>query len=88
MRKVEGGLRQLAAWVDEKPVGSRFLIDNRLTLADIAAGSFLGWFALRWADHPSHGKYPQLKQYRDGLEELESFKSTRPSPQTMKDKIV
>lgn len=87
MRKVEGGLRQLAAWVDEKE-HDRFLIGNQLTIADLAACSFLGWFSLRYADHPWKTQYPQLKNYHDGLEEMEYFNNTRPSPQTMKDQVV
>jgi len=87
MRKVEGGLRQLNTWVEQNP-NSKFMIGDRLTLADLAAGSFLGWFSLRYSEHEWTKQYPGLKKYHDGLEELDFFKNTRPSAQTMKDQIV
>jgi glutathione S-transferase len=83
---VDGGLRQLNTWISERK--GQYIIGDRLTLADLAAGAFLGWFAIRWPDHKWKTQYPELKQYHEQLEELEVFKSTRPSPQTMKDKIV
>ncbi|KAK5715741.1 hypothetical protein LTR17_016651 [Elasticomyces elasticus] len=86
MRKVEGGLRQLNTWVDERQ--GQYLIGDRLTIADLAIAAFLGWFAIRWFEHPWQSTYPNLRQYWEGLEELEHFKTTRPSPQTMKDQVV
>ena len=87
MRKLDGGLQALAIWVDEAQ-GSEFLIGNKFGLADIAIGSMLGWFTLRFPDHEWQTKYPQLKAYRDGLEKRKTFAETRPSPQIPKDKIV
>ncbi|KAK4554941.1 hypothetical protein LTR86_008089 [Recurvomyces mirabilis] len=87
MRKVEGGLRQLNTWVEQNS-NSKFMIGDHLTLADLAAGSFLGWFSIRYADYEWAKQYPELKKYHDGLEEMEFFKNTRPSPQTMKDQVV
>ncbi|TKA68931.1 hypothetical protein B0A55_08472 [Friedmanniomyces simplex] len=86
MRKVEGGLRQLATWVDERQ--GQYLIGDRLTIADLAIAAFLGWFAIRWSEHQWQTQYPALKQYWEGLEALHNFKETRPSPQTMKDQVV
>lgn len=51
MRKVEGGLQALASWVDQSSTG-KFLVGDSLTLADVAAGSVLGYMAVRWPDHP------------------------------------
>ncbi|KAK3073188.1 hypothetical protein LTR53_005476, partial [Teratosphaeriaceae sp. CCFEE 6253] len=76
----------LATWVDQRK--GRYLIGDHLTLADIAIIAFLGWFAIRWSEHDWQTQYPALKAYWAELEELEHFKTTRPSPQTMKDKIV
>ncbi|KAF2172079.1 hypothetical protein M409DRAFT_17322 [Zasmidium cellare ATCC 36951] len=87
MRKVEGGLQALATWVDQSSSG-KFLIGDSLTLADVAAGSVLGYMAVRWPDHPWMNKHPQLKKYWEGLDARESFASTRPSPQNIKDQIV
>ncbi|KAF2768804.1 glutathione S-transferase domain-containing protein [Teratosphaeria nubilosa] len=87
MRKADGGLRQLNTWLEQSGSG-KFLIHDRLSLADLAAGSMLGWMAIRWTDHPWRTQYPGLSKYYEGLETLQSFQDTRPSPQTMKDKIV
>lgn len=87
MRKADGGLRTLATWVDR--VGENtFLIGDKLTLADLAAVSLLGWLTVRWPDHQWRITYPQLKRYWEKLEARESFANTRPTPQTMKDQIV
>ncbi|KAK5685065.1 hypothetical protein LTS10_003140 [Elasticomyces elasticus] len=86
MRKVEGGLRQLNTWVEERQ--GQYLVGDRLTIADLAIAAFLGWFAIRWTEHPWQATYPNLRRYWKGLEELEHFKTTRPSPQTMKDQVV
>jgi glutathione S-transferase len=85
-RKVEGGLRQLNTWVSERK--GKFIIGDSLTLADLAAGSFLGWYAIRRPDHDWQTQYPELKKYHEQLEALKHFKNTRPSPQTMKDQVV
>lgn len=86
MRKVEGGLQALASFVDQSD--GKFLIGGKLTLADVAAGSVLGYMAVRWPDHPWMSQYPQLKKYWEGLDQRESFAATRPSPQKISDPIV
>ncbi len=83
-RKVDGGLKQLAQWVGDQ----KFLIGDRLTLADIAAGSVLGYLRVRFAEHPWQELYPSLKRYSDLLEARASFKDTVPTPQSISDKIV
>jgi len=84
MRKVEGGLKALSEWVGEKD----FLVEDRLTLADIAAGSVLGYMTVRFKMIPWREQYPNLARYVDRLEERESFKDTKPYPQNITDKIV
>jgi glutathione S-transferase len=49
MRKVEGGLRALSTWV-EKSKGD-YLVQDRLTYADIAVCSVLGFMNVRWPQH-------------------------------------
>lgn len=89
MRKVEGGIQALASFVDQAGGDkAEFLIGNKLTLADIAVGSILGWFSLRWPDHDWQTKYPQLKKYFDQLDQRKSFVNTRPKPQTISDPVV
>lgn len=86
MRKVAGGLKALSTWTSNRK--GQFLIGDNLTLADLAAGSVLGYLAVRWPDYDWQTTYPQLKDYWQMLEKRESFANTVPSPQTMKDKIV
>jgi glutathione S-transferase len=83
-RKVDGGLRQLADCVQDR----EFLVGNQLTLADIAAGSVLGYLKVRFPEHPWQQDYPNLKNYSDSLEKRKSFRDTVPSPQTISDRIV
>ena len=85
MRKVDGGLRGLSQWVGE---GKEFLVSESFGLADVAAGSVLGYMKVRFADHGWQEKYPALKRYSDRLEKRESFKETVPRPQAIMDKIV
>ena len=83
-RKVDGGMKALSEWAGERD----FIIDDKFSLADIAAGTILGYMKVRYQDHKWQETYPNLKRYSDKLEERESFKTTVPTPQTMKDKIV
>lgn len=87
MRKVDGGLQALATWVDQS-VNGKFLIGNKFSLADVAAGCVLGYMVVRWPDHPWRTKHPALEKYWKGLDARESFATTRPSPQVIKDRIV
>lgn len=83
-RKVDGGLRQLSQWVGEKD----FIVGGKFGLADIAAGSALGWLNVRWPDQGWQEKYPNLKSYIDALEKRKSFKGSVPYAQKISDKIV
>lgn len=84
MRKVRGGLKALNDWVGNK----EFILENRLTLADIAAGGVLGYMKVRFQAIDWQSEYPGLKKYIDRLEERQSFKDTVPVPQNITDKIV
>ncbi|KAI4723502.1 glutathione S-transferase domain-containing protein [Aureobasidium sp. EXF-10727] len=86
MRKVEGGLKALAQWAEQKE--GDFLVGNKFGLADIAVGSVCGYLAVRWPDNGWQDTYPALKKHWQMLEARPSFKDTVPSPQTMKDKVV
>ena len=87
MRKADGGLQALATFVDQAG-SSDFLIGTRLTLADVAIGSVLGWLSLRWPQHDWKTKHPSLNKYFERLDERETFANTRPNPQTIKDTVV
>ncbi|EON66309.1 hypothetical protein W97_05702 [Coniosporium apollinis CBS 100218] len=84
LRKVDGGLAALAKWVE----GRDYVVCDSFGLADVAAGSVLGYLRVRWPDHPWMERHPELKAYSDKLEERQSFKETVPSPQKISDKIV
>lgn len=83
-RKIDGGLRALSQWVGNK----EFMVDNKFGLADIAAGTVLGYLKVRYPDKSWQEAYPNLKRYSDDLETRPSFKDTKPYPQTISDKIV
>lgn len=89
MRKADGGLQALATFVDQAGGNkAEYLIGNKLSLADIAAASVLGWLSLRWPDHQWQSKHPQLKKYFDRIDQRETFANTRPKPQTISDPVV
>lgn len=83
-RKVEGGLKALSNWVGDKD----FIIGDKLSLADVAAGAVLGYMKVRYPDPTWQTQYANLKRYSDRLEERESFKNTVPYPQKISDRIV
>lgn len=83
-RKVEGGLKALDGWIQEK----EFIVDDQFSLADVAAGSILGYMKVRYQENKWQEMYPNLKKYSDGLEKRNSFKETVPYPQTITDRIV
>lgn len=86
MRKVDGGLKALAKWAEQKQ--GKYLLGGNLGLADIAVGSVCGYLACRWPEHKWQDMYPALRTFWESLEELQSFKDTTPEAQTMKDKVV
>ncbi|KAK6434983.1 hypothetical protein LTR95_008838 [Oleoguttula sp. CCFEE 5521] len=88
MRKVTGGLRALNAWVEERATSSGYLFEGRLTIADIATCSVLGFMAVRWPDHGWKNGYPAMEKYWRKLEERPSFASTVPVAQKFSDPVV
>ena len=84
LRKVQGGLAALSKWVGDKT----FIVNDTFSLADLAAGSVLGYMKVRFPDNSWQESYPNLRRYLDQLEDRESFKSSTPTPQKISDKIV
>ncbi len=80
------GLRALASWVEQSKSG--YLVQNRLTYADLAAVSVLGFMAVRWPQHKWREQYPHLEEYWKRLEERPSFANTRPVAQKFTDPVV
>ncbi|CAD6577372.1 MAG: hypothetical protein ASARMPRED_008256 [Alectoria sarmentosa] len=83
-RKVDGGLKALADWIGNK----EFFVNDTFGLADIAAGSVLGYLKVRFPEHPWRETYLHLAKYSQNVEERQSFKDTMPTPQKISDKIV
>jgi glutathione S-transferase len=72
--KVERGLA-----VMERDLGGRhWCVNERLTLADVAVGSALGWLEFRLPQIEWRGAHPQLSRYYDGLMTRKSFQDTAP----------
>ncbi len=82
-RKVEGGVRALAA-----RAGEGFLVGGRFGLADIAAGTALGYLAVRFPEFDWPGQYPALAAMQARLEARPSFAATRPVPQSITEAVV
>ncbi|KAK4696085.1 glutathione S-transferase, partial [Lecanoromycetidae sp. Uapishka_2] len=86
-RKVDGGLRALAEWFGDDDQ-KEYLVNGSFGLADIAAGSCLGYIKVRSPEHPWRKLYPHLNRYSERLEERMSFQDTVPKPQSFSEKIA
>ena len=82
-RKVEGGVRALAA-----RAGEGFLVGGRFGLADIAAGTALAYLAVRFPEFDWASEYPALAALHARLEARPSFSATRPVPQAITEPVV
>lgn len=78
-RKIEGGVAELARLLGDR----EYFIGGRFTLADIAAGSALGYLALRLPDFDWRGRHPTLGRYYDALSTRPSFRDTVPVAQAI-----
>ena len=83
-RKIAGGLREIA-----RLVGAReYAVGDSFSLGDIAAATAVGYVSVRYPDMPWRSLYPDLAAYSDCMETRPSLATTRPVPQTMRDKVV
>jgi glutathione S-transferase len=83
MRKIEGGVRELARSIGDK----RSAVGDRFGLGDIAVGT-VGYLEVRFPEFEWRSRYPNLARYADTLGERPSFRSTIPYPQTIRDEDV
>ncbi len=72
--KLERGLAEMAGELGDKP----WCHGNGFTLADIAFGCALGWFAFRFPEIDWRGTYPNLARHFDKLSERPTFADTVP----------
>jgi glutathione S-transferase len=87
-RKVDGGLRALSELAEARDGGRGWLVGDRFGLAEIAAGSVLGYLDVRFPEHPWRAMHPALARLADRLAERPSFLGTAPAPQEIADRVV
>jgi len=83
-RKVRGGVAEIARVVGN----GAFAVRNAFGIADIAAGSALGYLEVRYPELGWRQTHPGLGRYLDGLMERASFASTAPVPQAIQSGVV
>lgn len=84
LRKVNGGVAEVARVVGDQ----EYAVGNRFGIADIAAGSLLGYLEVRFPELDWRGRHPNLSRYMDGLMRRPSFQQTVPYPQAITGKVV
>ena len=84
MRKIEGGFADMARTVGERA----YVLEDRLTLADIAFGAVLGYVSVRFPELDWRGRWRPLEPYYDQLNQRASFRETQPYPQTIASAVV
>ncbi len=83
-RKIDGGLAAVARIAGDRD----FVIGDRFGLADIVAGTVLGYLSVRWPDYSWRDRHPNLAVLSDRLEQRPSFRNSVPYPQTISDQVV
>ena len=83
-RKIDGGVKEMARLVGK----GEWAVGDRFSLGDIAAGTLVGYMAVRFPELPWRTQYPNLAALSDRLEQRPSFKNSVPSAQKITDKIV
>lgn len=84
MRKVDGGMRALAAWTEDRD----FVIGNRFGLADIATATVCRYLDVRFPAYPWRQTHPTLSRYSDRMERRPSFVASVPVAQVISDRVV
>jgi glutathione S-transferase len=87
-RKVDGGLRWLSDLAEARNGGRDWLVGDRFGLADIVAGTVLGYLDVRFPEHPWRSLHPVLVRLAERLATRPSFRETRPVPQRIADRVV
>jgi glutathione S-transferase len=83
-RKIDGGVREIARLVGDRT----FAVGQDFSVGDIAVGTVLGYFAVRFPELDWQKFYPNLAAYSARMERRPSFAKTVPFPQKISDKVV
>lgn len=83
-RKVQGALAAIAGSLGTQD----YLVRGEFGLADLSAGSLLGWMAVRFPEIDWRRDHPALGAYMDRLMRRASFRDTVPYPQTITSPVV
>ncbi len=83
-RKIDGGLAEIARLVGERD----FAVGDRFGLGDIAAGTVVGYLAVRFSELPWRTRHPNLAALSDRLERRPSFRASVPYAQAITDRVV
>ena len=84
MRKVRGGVAEIARRLDAQD----YLVRSQFGLADVAAGSVLGYLEVRFPELDWRAQHPYLGRYMDRLMRRPSFQETVPYPQQITSAVV
>lgn len=84
MRKVRGGIAEIARVVGNQA----FAVREDFGIADIAAGSVLGYLDVRFPELGWRSTHSNLVRYMDGLMTRPSFQTTVPYPQSISGAVV
>ncbi len=84
LRKVHGGLAEIARVVGD----AAYAVRGTFGIADISAGSVLGYLDVRFPELGWRRTHPNLARYLDGLMLRPSFAATVPYPQTITGAVV
>lgn len=84
MRKVRGGLAEIARVVGGRP----YAVRDAFGIADVSAGSVLGYLDVRFPELGWRETHPNLARYMDRLAARPSFQATMPYPQNITSAVV
>jgi glutathione S-transferase len=83
-RKIDGGVREIARIIGDRD----FAVGDGFGLGDIAAGTALGYLAVRYPEYDWRSAHPNLARFCARLEARPSFMASVPVPQIISDKVV
>ncbi len=83
-RKIDGGLAEIARLLGDRD----WTVGDGFTLGDIAAGTVVGYLAVRFPELDWRARHPNLARLSDRLEARPAFRDSVPYAQTITDRVV